>query len=134
TLLKEEKQKGGSKRGFRILTDYGTLEIVGRGIGKFGEPDARATFRFYSLSGELSSGELPSEVYRVGWNPYSRAFVTMSPEMRITVWRMPNVRVCELCLPITEPEGPGTDKYHVRCVASSRDGSKFLYTRVAQAV
>jgi hypothetical protein len=134
TSIRVEGEKGRKQGGCGLITDYGTLAIVPRGIGRFGAPDARATFSFHSISGECTAGEFPSVVYRIGWNPYSRAFVTMSPELMIDVWRLPNEPVCQLHLPMTEPEGSGTDKYHVRCVATSGDGSKFLYTRVGQAV
>ncbi len=133
TSLKDERDKGQSKWKERVITQYGTLEIAPWGLAKFGEPEPRAMLRFHSSAGESSLSELNGVAYRIGWNPYASAFITMSPEMLVSVRQLQGNQLCSLQLPSTQPEGPGTDKYQVRCVATSGDGSTSLFSRVRQA-
>jgi len=131
--LKDERDKGQSKWKERVITENGTLEIAPWGLAKYGSPDPRAALRFHSAAGELSMCDFEGAAYRIGWNPYSSAFITMSPEMLVSVRQLDGKSLCSLQLPVTEPEGQGTDKYQVRCVATSADGSRSLFSRVRQA-
>lgn len=133
TSPKAERDKGQSKWKDRVITEYGTVEIAPWGLAKFGEPDPRAMLRFHSTEGESHISELNGVAYRIGWNPYASAFITMSPEMVVSVRQLQGDQLCSLRLPLTEPEGTGTDKYQVRCVATSGDGSRSLFSRVRQA-
>jgi hypothetical protein len=134
TDLKKVPDKYETRWKHRVMMSSGTLEIAAWGLGRFGDPASKAVARVHPANGdEPTIYQLEHVAYRIGTHPVAQAFTTMSPDLEIAVYDLSGHRLGGYNIPCFGDLKSDEDKYKVRCVSASHNGTLHLYTSVHQA-